>query len=211
VDADAPAPEAALAARAAATPETPFLFFRGPRGSFTWWSWQRASAESGAPGGDEAEAGGAASARDYLGRLRRLAPADAAAGAALLAILPPAPERPIWLTRGGLERPVDRAVAAVALAAGWAIVHEPGAEIHPATFAWARPTILAGSHDELLALLAGYEALAPPWRRSAWLARRTARLRALVLGPGEQGGALAARARALGARAAVLSIPGSGW
>jgi hypothetical protein len=211
VDAVAVAPEEALAARAAETPEAPFLFFRGPRGSFVWWSWARARAESAAVGGGESDEGGAPGAREYLAGLLGLGPADAAPGAALLAALPPLPERPIWLTCGGLERPVERATAAAALAGGWAVVLEPGPAIHAATFAWARPTVLAGSTAELAELFSGFEALAPRWRRRAWLTRRTARLRALVVGAGEDGETLGARARALGAPAAVLSIPRSGW
>jgi hypothetical protein len=202
----------ALAARAAAAPAAPFLFFRGPRGTFTWWSWARARAESVAPGESGAEEGDAPAARDYLRRLISLAGADADVGVELLAEMPAPPERPIWLTTGGLARPVDRSTAAAALAGGWAIVLEPGGEIHPETFAWARPTVVAGAAAELEALLASFAALAPRgWRHDRWLARRSARLRALVVGVGEPVAELAARVDEIRAPAVVLSIRGGGW
>lgn len=195
-----------LAAHAEATPEAPFLFFRGPRGHFVWWSWRDAN-EVLTPAEDRLEVdAGATAAAEFLRALVAIEGTERSAAKRLLAAVPVRP-RQIWLTTGALDRFADRVVAVAALAGGWAVVHEPGEEIHPATFAWARPTIVGGGEDELLALLTGLEALAPRWRPRAWTARRLTRLAALVVERGGDRTAIESRLRSLGGAAAVLSIP----
>lgn len=202
----ASASRAALAGRAAASPEAPFLFYRGPTGEFVHWSWDRClkEATAQAPGADE---GDSAAARDYLRRLLGLDAASAAAGAALRSALPAFPERPIWLTCGRLERPHERTVASAALADGWAIVLEPGEAVAATTFAWARPTVAAGTAAELVALLDGIAALAPRRRGAAWVRRRLARLRAALTPAEDDPESVERRLRELGAPSIVLSIP----
>jgi len=203
-------PVAALAAHAARDPESPFLFFRDARGHFAWWSWAETAAAL--RDGAEPSAAGAAQAIAYVRAALAPAARDAALAAAeLLTALGAGDRRDIWLTRGDLASPGGRALALAALAGGWAVVHEPAAAIHPATFLWARPTIVGGAAAELDELMAGCSAQAPRWRREAWLAKRLRRLRAVVVAAGEDPRRLAARLAALGATARVLSNPSVGW
>lgn len=203
-------PSAALARHAARAPELPFLFFRDPRGHFAWWSWARARAALDG-GGSAPLPAGEALALDFLRAATAPSEDDRAAAAALLAELGEGSERDVWLTRGDLAAPGERALAAAALAAGWAVVHEPGDAIHPATFLWARPTIASGTAAELARLLDGCAAEAPRWRRQAWLAKRLRRLRAMVVAGGGEPAAIGARLATLGVRPRLLSNPPAGW
>jgi hypothetical protein len=199
-----------LAARAAADPETPFLFFRGARGQVTWWSWKRCLAEtSSVPAAEEDPS--FAVPRAFLKAMLEEEVALA---------VPEAPPgelgapRPIWLSAAPLDRPAERRLARLAAEEGWAVFREPGLPIHPDTFLWARPTLLAGEVAELEALLDGVLARAPRWPagwRRIWLARRMRRLCALLVPPGRATDGLTARLRRAGAAARVLPFPGGGW
>jgi hypothetical protein len=95
------------------------------------------------------------------------------------------------------------ALAQWAIVAGAAILVEPGANLHPELFAWARPTIVSGSVAELLELAAQLEFLAPRFLRRRWLRQRSERLRLLLVegdAPAEEFSRVAQRWRALAPR-----------
>ncbi|MCM2269643.1 MAG: hypothetical protein NDJ75_06045 [Thermoanaerobaculia bacterium] len=208
----APEPRAALAAAAASRPETPFLFFRDARGHFGWWSWRRALAFTRGEAAVDPAVVGEAAAGGWLASVVGLGAAEAGRAATLLEQLSAPPGREIWLTAGGLSRDVDRIAALAAIAGGWAVVLDAGSRIEPQTFAWARPTLLAGEAAELADLLAGFAALAPRRRTAAWRRRHLARLRAVLIGAeAGAGDALAARLLELGSTARRLSIAPARW
>lgn len=200
----------ALAAQAVATPEEPFMFFRGPRGQFTWWSWKRADEIVRGAAAVSAE-GDEPAAERFLRGILALGAADGRAAEDLLSLLPKPPGRQIWLTSDALDRPVEKALAVVAVRGGWAVVLDPGPSIHPRTLAWARPTVVGGTVASLATLFDGFAALAPRWLRRTWLTRRLRRLSVVVVESGGDEEALDARLARLGASASVLSYPSSGW
>lgn len=128
----------------------------------------------------------------------------------LLATLGAPAQREVWLSWAPLEGP-ERLLAAAALLGGWAVFREPGAAVHPATFAWARPTLVSGGAAELAALADGLEALAPRWRRERWLRRRLARLRAWIVTGAAPSAELSRRLAKLAPGARVLPLTEAGW
>ena len=202
---------AALERRAGESPEDPFLFFRGERGHFRWWSFARAAAcLAGAPEA-RAERPGEAEAASFLIAAGELAdPGRAAALAAALGS--PSGGRDIWISHRPPAASPDATLALWAAQSGAALLREPGARLHPELFAWARPTLLSAPAPDLESLLADFAALAPRLGGARWRRRRLARLRALLV---ETEGAreLPARLAALGAPGAarVLPFPRSGW
>jgi hypothetical protein len=207
---DEPAGAAALRRRAAEAPEDPWIFFRGERGHFRWWSHERAlEALDGARGGDLPV--GAGVAREAVEQLRAAGDDEARSARGLLESLGPGAQRDIWISWRPFELRAERVALVAAALGGWAILREPGAALHPSVLAWARPTVLIGGAGELEALLAGFEAEAPRPFGARWLRRRLARLRAIVVDDGEPAEALARRLVGLGAETGVVSPPARGW
>jgi hypothetical protein len=203
-----------LAARADAGPEDPFLFFRDARGHFRWWSFERSRREAAKPaapnGSPELEAGSAVP-RELLAALLATDAAAAGRARALLERLGPAPGRDVWISWRPLSEAAEPILALAGLLGGWAILREPADPLPPSTFAWARPTLLAGRGAELETLLEGFEAMAPRPFRARWLRRRVARLRALVCDTPEAAARLAARIDRLGGHAEVVTWPDAEW
>jgi hypothetical protein len=202
-----------LRRRARDTPEEPFLFFRGGRGHFAWWSWERAAREleatdasTGAPGPAALDA-----PRRWLARLAGAGASEVAAARALLERLGPGPQRDVWLSWRALDAGGERALALAALAGGWAVLREPADPLPASTFAWARPTVVCASAAELDRLADDFAAASPRFLAARWRRRRLARLRALLFEAGADAPARAARWRELGARPLVLSFPSDGW
>ncbi len=170
---------AALERRAAATPEDPFLFYRGASGHFRWWSFARAAAclsgapEAGAAGAGEAEAAA------FLAAAEGAEPALASALADRLGAA--APERDIWISYRPPTLAAELALALFCARTGAAILREPGERLHPELFAWARPTLLSDEALALSHLIDGFAALAPRFGGGRWRRRRLARLRAVVV------------------------------
>ena len=192
---------AALQRRAGSTPEDPFVFFRGERFHFRWWSYARAARELESPSPPEAGA-----PRELLAALAATGAAEERLAAELVARLGAGVERDVWISSRRLELAPERVAALAALAGGWAVVREPAEPLPAETFAWARPTILIGGGRELAALLGEFERLAPRTFRDRWLRRRLARLRAVVVDDGEPR-PVGERLAALGAEASVLPFP----
>jgi hypothetical protein len=207
----------ALERRARTSPETPFLFFRSPRGTFTWWSCARAAFELRRELGRDPEPV-AGSERERVPRelVTRLGDAldhEHEGARELLRSLGGA-EREIWISTRSLERKEERTLALAATLADWAIVREPGERLHPALLLWARPTLVSGGAAELVELFTAAAAEAPRFRRDRWLRRRLARLGTVLVESGAGEPALAAVASslsALGAAPRVLPFPRVGW
>jgi hypothetical protein len=199
---------AALRRRAVDSPEEPFLFYRDERGHVAWWSWARAAREL-----DEAAAGrltpGVAS--DWLARLAGAGAPEVAAAQRLLERLGAGPERDVWLSWRPLEADAERTLALAAVAGGWAVLREPADPLPAATFAWARPTLIAAPGPELDRLADDFAALAPRLLGARWRRRRLARLRAVLVEGGGGEDARGARWRALGGRPRILSLAPDGW
>jgi len=122
--------------------------------------------------------------------------------------------RPIWMTRGELSGQgsgLNATVGLAALAGGWAVVVEPGERLHPETFLWARPSVVAEPGARLVELIEGITALAPRWRREPWLRRRLARLTLIVTSEPEAQSEVGELWRRSGSSARVLCIPPDGW
>lgn len=147
-----------------------------------------------------------AAATDFLAALAAALDAEAPAARDLLAGLGPGGGRDAWLSWAPLAG-AEPTLAVAALLGGWAVLREPGDAPHPATFAWARPTIASGDPAALAALAAGLEGLAPRWRRARWLAKRLGRLRAWIVTGGSLGTDLAARLVALAPAARIFPLP----
>lgn len=189
-----PSPEgvaAALARAATGGLEAPFLFYRNAKGHFRWWSFATAAAflEHGGLVVEKLSAKGVVVDREaveLLGEFLRAAIGDGSDS--LGAAENPAPEprvgRDVWISWRPLTDPCELALARWAVATGAAILVEPGLALHPELFAWARPTIVSGNVEELLALASQLESLAPRLFRPRWFRQRTERLR-LVLVAGE--------------------------
>lgn len=196
---------AALERRAGQAPEDPFLFFRGERGHFRWWSLARAAAcLAGAPSGGGARPG-EEEAEGFLRRADELGSAAPAAGVAA-ALGPALAGRDIWISHRPLGASPDADLALWAAESGAAILREPGERLHPGLFGWARPTILSSPGGALEALLAGFGDLAPRFGAGRWRRRRLARLRAVLVEAGEVA-PVRARLVALGAPATVRVLP----
>lgn len=197
----------ALRRHAGATPEEPFVFYRGERFHFRWWSYARAEREL-----EPATAVAKAEARAPREMLAALAGADAAEqrlAATLGERLGRGAERDVWISWRPLELAPERIAALAALEGGWAIVREPlgpAASLPAETFAWARPTILVGGGAEVAALLDAFRRLAPRTFRERWLRRRLARLRAVTVDDGVVE-PVRERLVALGAEARLVAFP----
>ena len=187
---------AALSRWAREQPEAPFLFYRNSRGHFRWWSFATVAVflEQGGLGGERLSVKGVVVEReavDLLGGFLRAA----RRGSGSVAVLPatePGATRDIWISWRPLDHPAELALAQWAIVAGAAILVEPGANLHPELFAWARPTIVSGSVEQLLELAARLESLAPRFFRRRWFRQRGERLR-LLLVDGDAGAAELAR------------------
>ncbi|MEO8197632.1 MAG: hypothetical protein ABI689_13035 [Thermoanaerobaculia bacterium] len=182
---------AALGCAARARPEAPFLFYRDPRGQFRWWSFSTAFGflEGGGLTLEKLSVKGVVVDREaveLLGGFLRVALGDGseASGAADLPGPEPRLGRDVWISWRPLSHPREIALARWAIGSGAAILVEPGRALHPELFAWARPTIVSGSVEELLALASQLESLAPRFFRQRWFRQRAERLR-LVLVAGE--------------------------
>lgn len=207
---DEPAGAAALRRLAVAAPDDPWIFFRGERGHFRWWSHARALEELDRPAAQDLH-GGAEVARDAVERLRGSSADEVKSAGALLDALGSGPGRDIWISWRPFELRRERVVLLAAALGGWAILREPGAGLHPSILAWARPTLLVGGATELEELLAGFEAEAPRAFRARWLRRRLARLRAVVIDDDAASESLARRLVGLGAETGIVSPPADGW
>lgn len=202
---------AALERRAGQSPEDPFLFFRGDRGHFRWWSFARAAAcLAGAPA-EEGARPGEGEAERFL-RAADEAGATALAAALAATLGPPPARRDIWLSHRPPAAPPEAALALWAAESGAAVLREPGASLHPELFAWARPTVLSSPDAALRELLAGFGALAPRLGAKRWRRRRLARLRAVLVEGGDDA-EVRERLAALHAPESlrVLPFPGAGW
>ena len=152
----------------------------------------------------------AAPVSDVLLALAAAAESAEPAARRLLASLGPPPQRDIWFSWAPLDD--DEAVLlAAAFFGGWAVFREPGDAMHPATFAWTRPTIASGDGAALAALGAGLEEMAPRWQRRRWLRRRLARLRAWIVTGEAPSAELTQRLRNLAPEARLLPLPRSRW
>ena len=208
----------ALERRARASPETPFVFFRSPRGTFTWWSCARAASELEWELGREDASEQERIPRELIARLGDALEFEVASAHALLSHLGGA-KGEIWISTRTLAGREEAVLALAATVADGVIVREPGERLHPALLLWARPTLVSGSRAELVELFAGVGAEAPKFRRDRWLARRLARLRTVLVekGDAETGSvepALEAVARSLaavGVAPRVLPFPRGGW
>ena len=89
--------------------------------------------------------------------------------------------RDVWISWRPLTGASELLLARWAIVSGAAILIEPGAAIHPELFAWARPTVVSGSVDELLSLAGEVERLAPRFLRARWLRQRAERLRLVLV------------------------------
>jgi len=179
---------AALARAARAQPEAPFLFYRNARGDFRWWSFSTAVAffDGGGLRDESLSVKGVVVEREaveLLGGFLRAATgegSDVAGGARI-----PAPEpkvgRDVWISWRALSTPEELSLARWAIASGAAILVEPGTAIHPELFAWARPTVVSGSVEDLLGLAGQLAVLAPRFLRRRWLRQRAERLRLVIV------------------------------
>jgi len=199
---------AALARAARAQPEAPFLFYRNAKGHFRWVSFSQAAAllESSGPGGEKLLVKGVVVEREAVelvgGFLRAAIAGDAVAGDFLDLPRPwSGAGRDVWISWRALSDIEELAITRWAIVNGAAILLEPGPALHPELFAWARPTVVSGSVDELLTLADQIESLAPRFLRRRWLRQRGARLR-LILVSGRPTGQDLAR---VGARWRALS------
>lgn len=165
--------EEALERWARLAPEEPWLFYRGERGQFRWWSFRRAFAAYqglGPPEKWEEEL-----PASFLERLRsfpslspvRLAPRQDGG-------------RDIWWAQNLLETDLTRGLAGWAVESGSAVLLEPG-RMHAELFLWARPTVVGGELSEICELFAELLASGPRWGRRAFLRRRLHRLRLLLV------------------------------
>ncbi len=178
----------ALARAARAQPEAPFLFYRNSRGHFRWWSFATAFAflEYDGVQGEKLSVKGVVvepEAVALLGNFLNAAAAEEASPAASVAF--PAPEpgasRDVWISWRLAYDPAERFLARCAIHSGAAILVDPASALHPELVAWARPTILSGTVEELLALAAELESLVPRLFRGLWLRQRGRRLRLLLV------------------------------
>ena len=90
-------------------------------------------------------------------------------------------ERDVWISWRPLTHPAELMLARWAIVSGAAILVEPGAGLHPELFVWARPTLVSGTVEELLALAGECSRLAPGWFRQRWFRQRGERLRLLLV------------------------------
>lgn len=191
----------------ATSPEAPFLFYRNSRGHFRWWSFSTFCAllKQGGRGDEKLSVKGVGVEREaveLLGGFLRAA-RTGSGGAAVLPDPEPGAARDVWISWRPLDHPAEFALAQWAIGAGAAILVEPGACLHPELFAWARPTIVSGSVDELLELAARLPSLAPRFLRRRWFRQRAERLRLLLVeggAPAEELSRVAERWQALSPR-----------
>lgn len=201
---------AAIERRARESPEEPFLFFRGERGHFRWWSFAHAAACLAGTPGAGAERAGEGEAAGFLAAADEAE--DDAGALSLAGALGPAPTgRDIWISHRPLPGSPDAVLALWAARSGAAVLREPGERLHPELFAWARPTLLSAPEMDLIELVDGFAALAPRLGARRWRRRRLARLRAALV---ETGGcerlAVALSGRGAPPALRVLSFPGAG-
>lgn len=202
---------AALERRAGQFPEDPFLFFRGDRGHFRWWSFARSAACLASPPAEESARPGEGEAESFL-RAADEAGSTALAAALASTLGPPPARRDIWISHRPPAAPPEAALALWAAQSGAAILREPGESLHPELFAWARPTVLSLPGAALRELLAGFGGLAPRLGARRWRRRRLARLRAVLVEGGDDA-EVRERLAALHAPESlrVLPFPGSEW
>ncbi len=183
--------------------QDPFLFFRRLDGHVTWWSLARCRAELASP--PSAEAPGPAEPLEFLATLATGAEAAAPAARTLLDALGAPSGRDIWISSAPLAED-ERTLATAALLGGWAVFRDPAEALHPATLAWARPTLVSGDDAALAALAAGLGALAPRWRRQRWLRQRLGRLRAWIVTGGAPDEQIASHLQALAPGARLVPL-----
>jgi hypothetical protein len=196
-----------LAARAG----EPFLVARGARGHFRWISLARAVelCDGAAPRAPEEET---AAAWLRQAALSNLSTSENDTQRALGGAGSGGPE--IWISHREPLAPGDLRLAGWAARTGAVVLREPAPRVHPALFAWARPTLLAGTPREVAELLEGFAAEAPRLGNARWRRRRLDRLRAVLVATEEDAAleSTAAALAALGAAAArVLPFPDAGW
>lgn len=174
----------ALAGRVSAAPEQPFLFFRGERGHFRWWSAERSLERLRTDAGEAAPAGEPAATawlRACEGR------ADPALAGALAEAIGPALGHPdVWISTRSEPEPLDAGLVRLLAASGGAVVWEPGPRLRAELLLWARPTLIDGSAAELVELLEAAVRSAPRFGALRWLRRRLARTRALIVTSGSE-------------------------
>ena len=212
-------PRQALSRRAESDPESPFLFFRSPRGTFAWWSFRRAAEaldQSAPPAGAVLEAARV----ELLDAIRDATSEEIEQARALSAVVgdPARAEREIWISTRPLARREERCLLLAGTLAGWAIVREASEGPAAALALWARPTLLSDDEAELVALCGAMAGEAPRWRRQRWLERHLARLRIVLVEGGGSVEAVASELVRLAAleerarhRRRVLSFPRAGW
>lgn len=201
--------QAALERWAQGSPEAPFLFFRGERGHFRWWSFAAALAELDRTSTTRTSAD--TEPRAFLLGLEALRSAPSEQLGRQLGA--PRRGRDIWISTRAVDVTCEAQLALWAAHTGAAIVREPGERLHPELLAWARPTLVSAPAAELDGLFGGLESISPRLWAKRWRRRRLARLRALLVeGPGETL-ALARRMAALGAPEdlSLLPFPGARW
>ena len=89
--------------------------------------------------------------------------------------------RDVWISRRPLSHPVEAALARWAIFTGAVVLVEPGPSLHPELFAWARPTLVTASVDELIQLADQLTSLSPRFLHRRWLRQRLERLRWLLV------------------------------
>jgi hypothetical protein len=204
---------AALGRHAAASPADPFLIFRGARGHFRWWPFAEALGRAAGCEAPEERADEAEAAAFLRAAAAASAGVESLAGELTRSL--PAPQgRDVWISRRETGDRMECALALWAAASGAAIVREPAPHLHPALFAWARPTVVADGAAALAALCAGFAAEAPKLGAARWRRRRLARLRAVLVEEGDAValGEIGATLASLGARSPlVLPFRATRW
>jgi hypothetical protein len=164
--------ESLLEHRASEAPDAPFLFFRGARHDFEWISFGDAAAH---------RKGTLRRPRELPSTVESLLDRAASVSPEGAAPLPRGAGREVWVSWRILTDPAEARLAGWALGAGASIVVETHERLPVSLVAWARPTLVSASADDLERLFAHLEAEAPGWRRRQWLGQRLGRLRRILV------------------------------